>query len=45
MGVEVTLRCMKGDVGGVFRWVLYLVCLRTWVGSGAMIFNRAWAAR
>ena len=27
VGVEVALRCMKCDVGGVFRWVLYLVCL------------------
>ncbi len=43
MGVEDALHCMKGEVGGVLRWVLYFVCLRTWVGSGAMSFTRAWA--
>ena len=30
---------MNGEVGGVLRLVLYLVCLRRMEGSGAMILS------
>ena len=37
--------CKYDRLGWILRCVLYLVCLRRCVGSGAMILTRAGAAR